>query len=432
MAPRLRSAAPSIIGGTLTSSGGGEIDVSSFVEFDGKTDGALTTSANVVVSDLSLLLLLGTIINSGTIGLNSTGDPTGLGIAGAVTLQGRGHVTLSDNVNNQIEAASTGASLTNVDNTISGAGQIGQNDGNLTLINQGTIDANSAANPLTIHTGNTVTNSGLLEATLGGTLAIDDSVANSIGALGGTILASGAGSQVILDPLTITGGTVKTLGGGTIETAANSGQSTITGAAISNAGTLEANSGSTLDIQASFNNAGVLDANGGDLIVTGNVSGAGSATISQVGEIEFGEKSTQSVTFAAGANGILKLDKAKGYTGTISGFSGPSGGGLPPVDTPAGTVGTPITLAGGDSIDLADFSFFGTGTVPSLAYAPNSGNTGGTLTVTDGTLVAHIALLGQYIAAGFHDAPDSGTGTATGPGTMITYEPPTLSPPPPS
>ena len=42
---------------------------------------------------------------------------------------------------------------------------------------------------------------------------------------------------------------------------------------------------------------------------------------------------------------------------------------------------------------------------------PNADNTGGTLTVTDGQHTANIALLGQYLAAGFHDAGDSGTGT---------------------
>jgi hypothetical protein len=39
------------------------------------------------------------------------------------------------------------------------------------------------------------------------------------------------------------------------------------------------------------------------------------------------------------------------------------------------------------------------------------------LTVSDGTNVAKIALLGQYVAAGFNAAPDSGTGT------VITYTP---------
>jgi hypothetical protein len=80
---------------------------------------------------------------------------------------------------------------------------------------------------------------------------------------------------------------------------------------------------------------------------------------------------------------------------------------------------------GGDSLDLADFAF-GTGTPPTLVFTPTgtSTNPGGTLTVTDGKLVAHIALVGQYSATGFHDQIDSG-----GTGTLITYTNP-IGPPP--
>jgi len=58
-----------------------------------------------------------------------------------------------------------------------------------------------------------------------------------------------------------------------------------------------------------------------------------------------------------------------------------------------------------------------------LAYQPNGGDTGGTLTVTDGGLSASIALLGQYVLAGFALATDGGTGS------LLTYTPPTPSRP---
>jgi hypothetical protein len=403
--------APStLVGETLKSSGSGVIKVTAEpgfalpgpAVFDGTTDGPVNTSANIEVQPTALfsgstyggLDLKGSIANSGTVTVDAGGN---LYIDGAVTLSGNGKVVLagaqiSANGNNP------GATLTNAGNTISGAGQIGNNgDTNLTLVNKGTVDANVAANTLTINTGNAVTNSALLEATGGGTLDIKDSVNN----VGGTILASGAGSQVVLDPLTITGGILKTLNGGVIETAINSGEDTIVGASFSNAGTLEANAGSTLDILGGFGNVGLLDANGGDLIVTGKLAGVGagsSATISNGGAMEFGAASNQNVTFATGANGILKLDKAESYTGTVTGFSGPSG----PPTTASTTIGPPP--GGGDSLDLADF-VFGT-TPPSLVFTPTgtSTNPGGTLTVTDGSLVANIVLVGQYSAAGFHEA----------------------------
>jgi hypothetical protein len=169
------------------------INVNNSVLFDGGSAGALSTSANVQVADKGQLQASGMIGNSGTIGLNSTGDSTSLAFFGPVTLQGGGLVTLSDNVNNSIVAGFNGTTLTNVDNTISGAGVIGQNaDGQLTLSNAGTIDA-TGTQPLAINTGKEVTNSGTLEAT-GGGLVIKDAVSNS-----GTIASLGASGMVTID-----------------------------------------------------------------------------------------------------------------------------------------------------------------------------------------------------------------------------------------
>ena len=67
----------------------------------------------------------------------------------------------------------------------------------------------------------------------------------------------------------------------------------------------------------------------------------------------------------------------------------------------------------GDRLDLRQFN----PSTTTLAYSEKADNSGGTLTVTDGTLTAKIALLGQYAAPGFHKAPD-GVG-----GTYVTYTP---------
>ena len=134
---------------------------------------------DMTVSDGAMLPLGGTIDNTGTIALTSTGDETDLQIIGdGVTLQGGGQVILSDSHENVIFGATSATTLTNIDNTISGAGQIGIGDGNLTLVNEaaGTIDANFADGVLTLNTGNTILNAGLLEATNGGTLQIIDNV----------------------------------------------------------------------------------------------------------------------------------------------------------------------------------------------------------------------------------------------------------------
>jgi hypothetical protein len=129
------------------------------------------------IGDGSHLPLSGTINNTGAIELFSTGDETDLQlIEHGLALTGAGNVVLSDNVENVIGGTRADVTLTNVNNTISGAGQIGA--GQLTLINEGTIDA-TGANSLTVDTGaNVITNSGTLEATGSGGLIINSDVVN--------------------------------------------------------------------------------------------------------------------------------------------------------------------------------------------------------------------------------------------------------------
>ena len=106
-------------------------------------------------------------------------------------MTGSGKVTLSNNAGNLIGSNGAPATLTNVNNTIAGAGTIG--DGNLILINQGVIDANQS-NALVINTGgNTVTNSGTLEAAASGGLVIESKVSNSK-----TIEAYGTNAKVVI------------------------------------------------------------------------------------------------------------------------------------------------------------------------------------------------------------------------------------------
>src|SRR5205814_6549716 len=120
----------------------------------------------------------GTIDNTGTIALNSTGDETDLQlIEHGITLEGGGQITLSDSAENFIFGTVSDVTLTNVDNTISGAGHLG--DGVMILVNEGTIIA-TGVNSLDINTGtNTIINSGTLEATGSGGLVIDSNVDNS-------------------------------------------------------------------------------------------------------------------------------------------------------------------------------------------------------------------------------------------------------------
>jgi hypothetical protein len=65
-------------------------------------------------------------------------------------------------------------------------------------------------------------------------------------------------------------------------------------------------------------------------------------------------------------------------------------------------------LGGQNVIDLPGIAFDAQTTV---GYSANSNQAGGTLTVTDGTHTANIALLGNYMASTFTMAGDRGGGT---------------------
>ncbi len=131
----------------------------------------------MTIGDGAVMPLSGTINNTGTIALNSTGDETDLQlIEHGVTLQGGGQIVLSDSDANVISGTSPGVTLNNEDNTISGAGQLG--NGELTLTNAGTIDA-TGTHALTIDTGsNVIVNSGVLEASGSGGLLVESAVEN--------------------------------------------------------------------------------------------------------------------------------------------------------------------------------------------------------------------------------------------------------------
>jgi VCBS repeat-containing protein len=287
-------------------------------------DTVMSNANSIVIGDNAVLPLAGTINNSGTIELASTGGQARLQVlANGLALEGGGHVELSDGNGNIIAGTTPDATLTNVDNTISGAGQLGE--GQLTLHNQGTVIA-SGSNTLTIDTGAAeVINSGTLRATGSGGLVIHSDIANS----------------------------------------------------------------------------GLLWANGGNITTDGNVSGTGSALIDGETTFEMGGTFSENVTLEAGAKATLRIDHAADFRGTVAGFDG------------------------NDLLDLADLAFGGSTT---LGYAANSNNTGGTLTASDGTHTATIALLGQYTAASFVMSADSFGGTLIHDVTPATLTP-TLTPP---
>ncbi len=204
---RLRGAV--IAGGTLEATGTGKFVVRGVVNGTGENalDGSASAVNNQAIVSIvkgASLTLRGAIDNSGQIHLAQPGGASDLFIgSGGATLSGGGQIILSHA--DRILGATAGATLTNADDIISGAGQLGA--GQMTLVNQagGVINANAAL-ALTIDTGtNAIINAGTIEATGVGDGRVVSAVDNTgtLMVAGGRLAFEGAvigsGSAVIND-----------------------------------------------------------------------------------------------------------------------------------------------------------------------------------------------------------------------------------------
>jgi hypothetical protein len=280
----------SITGGTLATTGGGLIQSSNL-----STLSSLTIAAGSTVGAFNgtTLDLLNTITNKGTLELGTNGYNTDLIAATpTVTLTGGGTVLMNDGFQNRIFGATSTTKLVNVNNKISGSGQIGLlNGAQLVLVNEaaGTIDATGTANGLTLDL-NAFTNAGLVEATGTAGLGIDaTTVSNS-----GTLLANGAGTTVNLyNGTDILGGQLQSRNGGLIET---SNYATLDGSTIGGAVTITAGSqmavanGTTLSVLGTIDNLGTISLAGNgyndDLVIasaTVTLTGGGHVVLSDIG-----------------------------------------------------------------------------------------------------------------------------------------------------
>jgi hypothetical protein len=157
-------------------------------------DGSARPASNrgiLTVADGAEVALVGTIYNTGTIAVNASTAATAIEVVGSVTLQGGGRIDLSQNNQNYIFGSDNGASLTNVDNTISGDDDIG--NGSLVFANAGLIQTQGSY-ALLIDTGtNPFVNTGTLE-TDGGTLIVKSPTTGGGNAIiaGGTLEFSSA------------------------------------------------------------------------------------------------------------------------------------------------------------------------------------------------------------------------------------------------
>jgi hypothetical protein len=257
---------------------------------------------------------------------------------------------------------------------------------------QGVVEAKGANSEVVLgpQLGFIDTNAGLMEAIQGGTLVIEastDGLQNFLNGTNGTIEA-GHGSTVALEDTGVAGGFVTILSGGLLKSDLEYSYpypSSITGAVVTNAGTIGAE-GANLTITGDVTNTGTLDANNAILDISGAVSG-GKATLEGTGEIVFGGPSSADVRFGASTDAIVKLDSPSTYTGTIFGL----------------TTGTYLDLP---NINFADD--------PTISYSSKNH----LLTVTD-TVSGVTDNVSMKDASGSFTAQSDGSG-----GTLITDPPP--------
>jgi hypothetical protein len=267
------------------------VDASSLTASDFVFDQTPVTenACHMVISDGAILPLSGIIDNTGTIELNSTGSETDLElIEHGITLQGHGQIILSDSAENVITGTVSDVTLTNVDNTIYGAGHLG--DGVMVLVNEGTIIA-TGTNALDIDTGtNAVTNTGTLEATgTGGLVIHSDVVNNEVVNSDGTNSAGflwANGGNITVDGNVSGNGTAQISGSATLEF----------GAASSANVALDAQATGTIVLHDSFDFSGVVSGfNGDDHLDLLDVAFGASTTASYVAN-QAGTGGTLSVT----------------------------------------------------------------------------------------------------------------------------------------
>lgn len=228
-----------LTGGTLSTSGTG---VFTIVPANNTILNNLTNAGTYQLINGANTTIQGTLTNSGTFqALNG-----GLLVSGNATLKGAGVVTGATGP--LLGSYTIPATLLN-QSTIQGGGTIGDN--NLTITNQGTIDANNTSNSMVTAGPNALTNTSIMEATGGATLEIRNVVNNT-----GGIITAQNGSTVLLSTGTINGGTLSSSGTGAFQTTSGTLDGTVN--IPTNAGLFNVPNGDNLLTKGTINNTGTI------------------------------------------------------------------------------------------------------------------------------------------------------------------------------
>lgn len=202
-----------IDGGLLSTSGSGTIATSIYATGVTLNSPTLTAGTTLDVGYGGTVDVAGaTVTNEGTIDVNPNGSSpdTFLNFTENTSLEGTGRIRLSGSSDNAQLTSSEGATLTNSrDHSIEGRGML-----HAALANQGTVSANVNANALYLGT-NDKANGGLMTAVDGGRLYVDGIALEQ--SPEGRLVADNGSTVYINTGSSILGGSLETVGSGTIE-----------------------------------------------------------------------------------------------------------------------------------------------------------------------------------------------------------------------
>ncbi|MGY2052776.1 beta strand repeat-containing protein, partial [Methylobacterium sp. JK268] len=402
-------------GGSVDGSGGGIVQFGAAgggdaLTADGRSSasgglGAITIKAGGTLSTGSREVnALGTLNNQGTILVNNNL----LVGAGDLTLTGGGKVTLSGNIGGYSSAATV--TLHNVDNTISGFGQVGifretpsSSDQFMNIDNQarGAIIADTANATLAV-AGTTVTNAGLLEAKGSGTLAIRGATIQQTGsgANAGSIIVDGTTASVDLGyGAVIQGGVVAGVNGGIVTASDVTFDGSSSYGAVTIYGTVNT---SRLVLKNAINNNGgtIFNTRSGGLLI--DVSGA---TLSGNGTVRL-SSTNDGAAITGGTGAILhNVGNTIAGGGTIGVALDNQAGGKVLADDGA----TPLTVAGVAVTNAGSISATGSGL---LAFNGSTiTQSGSGIIKADGASASLKLQYGATIVGGTLAALNGATGT---------------------
>ncbi|HZP01698.1 MAG TPA: hypothetical protein VFD30_15525, partial [Terriglobia bacterium] len=258
---------------------------------------------------------------------------------GAVTLSGSGTIIMSANSFGG-DAIGGNASLLNM-STIQGAGSFDMTFNNSAT---GVINGNEPGFQLVIGRNQTQggsSNTGVIEATNGGQVAMGSLTLNNVG---GTIQAVGTGSSVSFinegqGGQTITGGTFTTSSGGVINAENSTTIDGTNGNTITNKGTLALpEAGGGANFQGTINNSGTIQllptANG----VVLSIPGGQTLTLMGSGNLTMGDGTSNAYNNKGGfGGGTLVNQQTIQGTGTILNLTSFTNSGIINANIPAGT-----------------------------------------------------------------------------------------------